>query len=1243
MTGSMGLITILRRIWSALTEPSPDITNPDDRTKVTALTGIVLLIIVMAVMNIIVAAASNHALAMLTIGLGVLLVGYACTRTARPSIGVLLIVATLFLTPLFHRLMLNTARVGDLTYLIVFAVTAVLLTSFWYSLRVTLILIVVLLPGALLLAPLLSAQSLQFALNAAVMTISAVTMTAMYIVMRQYDRSQLSHVVNELRLSEQRYRAIVDAQEELIVRLDARTGAITFANDAYCRYHNLPPDDLVGRTLVDLLPPPHDERVRGYFAKLQETGGYLEHDDHVQTADGRWIWLKWTDRPIKDEQGQVVEYQSVARDITAFRESEAALRMTEQRYQSLLQGKSEVISRWKPDLTITYVNDAYCRYMGLPSEEIVGKNIRDIVDPREAKFLNNYLMQIQAGVGPYVHETEFYSRDGTQYWMQWHDYPIYDKEGRIIEFQSFGRDITERRRAEEALRISESYYRAVVEMQHEVICRWKPDTTLTFANEAYCDLHNLPREELIGQRVLDRIQEPERSRAAEIVAGMIEGNPPRTYENRFIDGHGDERWMQWDDRPIYNENGEIIEFQTVGRDVTELKRTLDALRESQRRLEAMINSVNAIVWEIDADTRETYFVSASIERILGYTIKQVRQDNYFWRSRIYDEDRDHVVMHTRQQFMLGNSYEIEYRMWKADGHLIWLRDIGSVFTEPGKPTIVRGVSVDITADKAAQQAEAEERAFAEALRDAITAATSTLDLEEVLSRILDQVGRVLRGAGRDIVLVEGEYVYIAKASGYEPFGEDQTILTFRPLLNDVPNFRLMKETGQPRVVQDTQRDPLWVAEEPGTGGWKRSYVGAPIRLEGRVIGFINVNGEQPGMYNAADGARLAVFADQVAIAIRNARLYADVQQDATRLDLQVRERSEELRLERERLQAILDGTGEGIMYTEANRVRFINPALSKLTGYQPDDLINQPPDRLFSPDVHYDAMVERLLASAHMRDLVWRSSEAVVVRKDGTLFDAGLTISVVSSKPGSPTRSVTILRDISQDKRLQQQRSSFVAHASHELRTPLTNIKTRLYLLRKAPERWHEHLQVLESVTDWMQRLIEDLLDMTRFERGMQPMHTRLMQLCDAVRAVTTTQRQEAERKSLHYGFIEPAEPIYVEADEERLRQVFTNLIVNAINYTPAGGEVRIEVSADWENQHAVIRVIDTGVGIAPEDQMQIFQPFYRVISDVEGTGLGLSISREIVESHGGTIEVDSEVGQGSTFIVRLPLAAPPS
>jgi len=233
---------------------------------------------------------------------------------------------------------------------------------------------------------------------------------------------------------------------------------------------------------------------------------------------------------------------------------------------------------------------------------------------------------------------------------------------------------------------------------------------------------------------------------------------------------------------------------------------------------------------------------------------------------------------------------------------------------------------------------------------------------------------------------------------------------------------------------------------------------------------------------------------------------------------------------------------------------------------------------------------------------------------------------------------VLVVRDITEEKQLEEQKSKFIANASHELRTPLTNLKTRLYLLRRQPERSQEHLGVIERVTGRMAQLVDDLLDVTRFERGAIQLAEQVVTLQGIVRDVVEMQRPEAARKQIALTLEMQPEPVRVVGDADRLTQVMVNLVINAVNYTPDSGSIFICLNI--ENNLAQIRIIDTGMGIGPEHMRRIFEPFFRASEGaVRGTGLGLSISREIARLHGGDIVVHSEVAKGSTFILSLPLA----
>jgi signal transduction histidine kinase len=225
---------------------------------------------------------------------------------------------------------------------------------------------------------------------------------------------------------------------------------------------------------------------------------------------------------------------------------------------------------------------------------------------------------------------------------------------------------------------------------------------------------------------------------------------------------------------------------------------------------------------------------------------------------------------------------------------------------------------------------------------------------------------------------------------------------------------------------------------------------------------------------------------------------------------------------------------------------------------------------------------------------------------------------------------------------LEAKKARFIATASHELRTPLTNLKTRLYLLNKQPERINDHLDVIVSETDRMKFLVDELLDVSRFEHGLINLNYEDFVLQDLIRLILRVQFPRAEEKSINLQESSPETPLSISADRLRIEQVITNLITNAISYTPENGDVTVAVTVEKQKEtgkrFAAVQVRDTGIGI-PEDVLpDIFQPFFRVNDFQSGMGLGLSISKEIVEMHGGKITVESEINMGACFTVFLPM-----
>jgi two-component system, OmpR family, sensor kinase len=221
----------------------------------------------------------------------------------------------------------------------------------------------------------------------------------------------------------------------------------------------------------------------------------------------------------------------------------------------------------------------------------------------------------------------------------------------------------------------------------------------------------------------------------------------------------------------------------------------------------------------------------------------------------------------------------------------------------------------------------------------------------------------------------------------------------------------------------------------------------------------------------------------------------------------------------------------------------------------------------------------------------------------------------------------------------------FLADASHELRSPLTAIRANVETLRRGGElqgtEQDETLRVVEREVDRMGRLVDDLLSLARADAGQEPVLQRLS-LDALLLEVYHQQRPLAGRVRLVLGEFEPVE---IDGDPDRLKQLLLNLVDNAFRHTPEGGTVTLDLI--HREREAVIRVRDTGAGISPEHLPHIFERFYRIDSarsrEMGGTGLGLAISREIVEAHGGRIAVESAPNEGTTFTVALPasVAAP--
>ena len=445
-------------------------------------------------------------------------------------------------------------------------------------------------------------------------------------------------------------------------------------------------------------------------------------------------------------------------------------------------------------------------------------------------------------------------------------------------------------------------------------------------------------------------------------------------------------------------------------------------------------------------------------------------------------------------------------------------------------------------------------------------------------------------------------------------------------------------TGQPRVIADVRQEPDYFVVDPLT----MSEISVPVLVGNKIFGVINAESYQLNAFSYYDVRFLMTLALQVATAVERAQLYAALQRHADNLELEVARRTAELQSERDRTLAILESAGEGIFMTDLEGViLYVNPAMVRQSGYMRPELLGVSPSILQSP--HTPRTLFQEMWQTVKQGETWRG-ELVNRRKDGELYDVNMTIVPLRDADDQIVNYVSVQSDISRIKEVERLKSTFVSNVSHELRTPLTNITTYLKLMEKGREERRAHyLEVLNTETRRLTRLIQDLLDLSQLETEPIVDTAVSTDLIGEANTHFKTFLAQAEARQIQYSAGFPATPIFVNIESHHLGQLLTNMLGNAFAYTPESGSVFLNVGLVESGAMAYLKVTDTGAGISEEEIPHVFDRFYRgeAAQDkgVPGTGLGLAICKEIVDRWRGHIEVESKLGEGSQFTVWLPVA----
>lgn len=534
---------------------------------------------------------------------------------------------------------------------------------------------------------------------------------------------------------------------------------------------------------------------------------------------------------------------------------------------------------------------------------------------------------------------------------------------------------------------------------------------------------------------------------------------------------------------------------------------------------------------------------------------------------------------------------------------------------------------DVTEQRANAERIAQQLRHLAAFQEIAVAVGGAFRLDEVLDIILDQLQQLIPYDSASIFLEQVSGLRIAKSRGFAP---DHDFTPIEIMFHDESHRQAQYDhsTGAATVIPDVTQHAAWVIT-PSTDVRIRSWLGVPLIHRGIVLGVMNLDHHTANAFTEQHAQVAYAIAKQASIAVVTAQMVEN-------LEGMVRERTLELRLEKERSEAILNHVADAIIFTDTNaNVLFVNRAWEALNGYRLWEVMGQRTSILQSgetPLTTYQSMWQALQAGG-----VWRG-DVHNKRKDGSTYRGELTIAPVYNERHVVENYVGVLRDVTKRRELEALKEQFIANAAHDLGNPVQVLTTTLALIKIAPEEFDKRLPVLEYQMQRLSNLVSDLLNISRLDRGLAFGTARPIRLDHVVRHAVDAQQPLAQERGITLRHdIALVPPILGDANE--LERVVVNLIANALNYTPTGGQVAVAV---WVNHSGLIfSVVDTGIGIAPHEQPRVFERFYRsdqARTTADGTGLGLAIVKSIVEKYGGTIDLESVLGQGTTFTVHLPL-----
>jgi PAS domain S-box-containing protein len=1104
---------------------------------------------------------------------------------------------------------------------------------------------------------------------------------------RQIERS-LFYAIERARLQtelEQHTQEISKIQANLLKILDKNADAIiVVGEDRQILFANPAAESLLGHRKKDLINKSFDFPVDG--GKTSEIE--IKHrGNEITTAEMNVVEINWEGKPA---------YLASLRNITKRKIMEEALKESESKFSKAFHSSANLFAiNTLKDGKFIEINDSFTHMTGYTRKEVIGHNANDlnlwVTEEDETRIINktrknervrNAQIKIRSKSGE-IRVGLFSSEQITI--------------GGEACFIHTITDITELKRAEESLRVSEEKFSKAFRQSPEVfVISSIDDGTILEANDSFLRLTGYTREEVIGRKSLELGTWAIPEERVEAISILKEKAMVSNREYHFRMKSGEMRtWLFSAEIINISDNPCMLSVTT---DITERKKVEEKLRYSDTAL----NSIHEGVLAMDAEFKITRW-NEMCEQMLG-----IKASDAIGKSAA-----DVITMveeypgqnEKRVNLLLEKGFNKEEQIYRTPRGDIWVDVHAQAIEDNGKRCGWVSLLSDITDRKKAEEALRFSGAAFKSLQESVIATDNDFKIthwneksekiygikaaKAIGRKFLDVIEMVENHPGendRRFKMLENNGYYQEEQLHRTKYGEVwvdisvqaieengkrygwvilASVITKRKLAEEAlkrseEKYRELISTSTDGIVSnDSQmRINLWNQGAEKIFGYKeKEMLGQHIfriipekdikRMENKFAQLRKTSSREAmnGMLELVGLRKNGSYVPiELSLSIRkneNAYIATAIIRDIT----ERKEAEEKLRESEERYRDLFENASDLIQSCNVEgKFVYVNKAWRDALGYSEKEVFNLNFWDIIHPD--YVAHCKQTLQGVMSGETI-NNIETAFVAKDGRLIQVEGNVNPVR-KEEKVVATRAIFRDINVRKeaeeklrKIDQMKSEFLSNVSHEIRTPLQSIGgfTKLIMNGQVPDAatQQEFLQIIDRETLHLGNLINGLLDMSRLESGRFQINRKLIPIRDTIIDSVKSFHTLARDKKITLNEEIPAELPEMEVDGERMRQVFINLLSNAIKYSDPGGSVTFR--AEKHEKELLFQVSDRGIGMSPEAMQHLFERFYRAEDKLArgGTGLGLYIAKQIVEAHGGHIWVESKTNEGSTFSFNLP------